>query len=222
MRPTPLPPNDPSFARAREALVASLRTDVRDDRVLDAFEKVPRERFVGADLAFRAYEDRPLPIGHGQTTSQPRMIALMLQELGLKGTARVLELGTGSGYETALLSELAAEVVSVELIPSLAEGAARVLQELGYGNFTLHVAGDELGWPQSAPYHAIVVAAGSPRVPPSLVDQLAPGGRMVIPVGSREEQDLLLIERRPEGTTIYRRGGCRFVPLIGSEAFASD
>ena len=212
----------PAYSRAREALVASLRSDVTDDRVLDAFERVPRERFIGLDLAHRAYEDRPLPIGHGQTTSQPRMIALMLQELRLQGSERVLELGTGSGYETALLCELGAEVVSVELIPPLAEAAARVLQDLGYDNFIVHVAGDELGWPQSAPYQSIVVAAGSPRVPPSLVDQLATGGRMVIPVGTREDQDLLLVERRPEGTTVYRKGGCRFVPLIGSEAFSSD
>jgi protein-L-isoaspartate(D-aspartate) O-methyltransferase len=200
---------------------------VTDERVLRAFSRVPRERFVAPEAEELAYHDRPLPIGYGQTISQPRMIALMLQELGLKGPEKVLEVGTGSGYQTALLAELAASVVTVELIPELAERAQAVLEALGYANVSVHVAGDELGWPVDGPYDAIVVAAASPRIPQSLVDQLAPpgvdrpGGRLAIPVGGREGQDLMLAERQQQGVTVVRRGACRFVPLIGREAYAS-
>ena len=210
-----------AYEKARAALVRSLRHDVTDKRVLGAFARVPRERFLLPELRHLAYEDRPLTIGHGQTTSQPRMIGLMLQELCLQGEEKVLEIGTGSGYQTALLSELARDVVSVELIPSLAESASRLLGEMGYRNVSVHVAGEELGWRDSAPYDGIVVAAAAPRIPQSLVDQLAPGGRLVIPVGTREGQDLLVAEKRPEGLTVIRKGGCRFVPLVGHEAFES-
>jgi protein-L-isoaspartate(D-aspartate) O-methyltransferase len=210
------------FAAAREALVRSLRADIKDERVLAAFGRVPRERFVAAEARELAYEDRPLSIGHGQTISQPRMVAIMLQELGLKGTERVLEVGGGSGYQAALLAELAASVVSVELIPELAAQAKAVLQALGYANVEVQVAVDELGWPAGAPYDAIIVAAAAPRVPLGLVDQLSPAGRLVIPVGSRDMQDLVLVERTSEGVRVTRKGACRFVPLIGSEAYASD
>jgi protein-L-isoaspartate(D-aspartate) O-methyltransferase len=208
------------FAEARDQLVRSLRTDIKDERVLQAFGRVPRERFVEAELQSLAYDDRPLPIGHGQTISQPRMVALMLQELHLRGDESVLEVGTGSGYQSALLAELARKVISVEIVPELAEQATRVLRELGY-DVAVHRAGEELGWAEAAPYDAIVVAAAAPRVPQSLADQLAPGGRLVIPVGTRDGQDLLLVEARPEGLTVTRKGGCRFVPLIGKEAYAS-
>jgi protein-L-isoaspartate(D-aspartate) O-methyltransferase len=208
-----------SFEEARDHLVRSLRSDIKDERVLQAFARVPRERFVASDLRPLAYYDRPLPIGHGQTISQPRMVALMLQELRLGGDEKVLEIGTGSGYQSALLAELAREVVSVEIVPELAEAAARVLRELDYTNVAVHRAGEELGWPDEAPYDAIVVAAAAPRVPQSLVDQLAPAGRLVIPVGTREGQDLLVLEARPEGVTVMRKGGCRFVPLIGRDAY---
>ncbi len=204
---------------ARAALVGSLRLTVSDERILDAFASVPRERFVPPELRDLAYSDQPLPIGHGQTISQPTMVALMLEALGLKGHERVLDVGTGSGYQAALLATLASAVVSVELIPGLAAGAARVLRELGYENVSVHVAGNGLGWPADAPYDAIIVAAAAPRVPQSLVDQLAPGGRLVIPVGERESQDLIVVEKRPEGLTVTRRGGCRFVPLLGPEAY---
>ncbi len=208
-----------SYAEARAALVRGLRPAIRDERVLAAFTAVPRERFVSAAQSDLAYADQPLPIGHGQMISQPTMVALMLQALRLAGDEKVLEVGTGSGYQAALLAALAVTVVTVELIPSLAAGAARVLGELGYENVAVHLAGEELGRPEEAPYDAIVVAAAAPRVPLSLVEQLAPGGRLVIPVGERESQDLLLVENRPEGHTVSRHGGCRFVPLLGKEAY---
>jgi protein-L-isoaspartate(D-aspartate) O-methyltransferase len=134
----------------------------------------------------------------------------------------VLEVGTGSGYQAALLAELAAQVVSVELVPELAERARRVLAELAYSNVEVHVAGEELGWSSGAPYDAIVVAAASPRIPQSLADQLSLGGRLVIPVGTRDGQDLMVAELRPEGLTVMRRGACRFVPLLGRGAFAAS
>jgi protein-L-isoaspartate(D-aspartate) O-methyltransferase len=212
-----------SFTEARAALVAALRSDVSDQRVLAAIARVPREAFVLPEARELAYVDRPLPIGHGQTISQPRMVATMLQELALRGDERVLEVGSGSGYQTALLAELAAEVVGVELIPELAEHSAEVLRDLGYDNVTVELAGDELGSPSRAPYDAIVVAAAAPRIPVSLIDQLAPGGRLAIPVGPRRgPQELMLVQRLPEGITIWRRGACGFVPLIGKEAFLPD
>lgn len=208
-----------SLEEARELLLRSLATDIKDQRVLEAMRKVPRERFVEEDLRTHAYSDRPLPIGFGQTISQPRMVAQMLQELSLKGNEKVLDLGSGSGYQTALLAELAKEVVAVELIPELVERSRRALLDLGYKNFIVHQAGEDLGWPRSAPYDAIVVAAAAPRVPMSLIDQLAEGGRMVIPVGGRGRQELMLVEQTREGVRVSRRGGCGFVPLIGREAF---
>jgi protein-L-isoaspartate(D-aspartate) O-methyltransferase len=212
----------PDYEAARAALVASLRRDISDERVLEAMARLPRERFVDEEWRQFAYEDRPIPIGHGQTTSQPRMIALMLQELRLQPEDEVLEIGTGSGYQTALLADLAGEVVGVELIPSLAVKASQVLAQLGYEAVAVNVARDELGWPQSAPYDAIVVAAAAPRVPQSLADQLAPGGRLVIPVGTRDGQDLLVVEKTAEGLVVTRRGACRFVPLVGRDAFSAS
>ena len=208
-----------SLEEARDLLLRSLAADIRDPRILDAIRRVPRERFVESDMLQHAYSDRPLPIGHGQTISQPRMVALMLQELALKGDEKVLDLGSGSGYQTALLAELAKEVVAVELIPELVERSRRALMDLGYKNIIVHLAGDGLGWTASAPYDAIVVAAAAPRIPMSLIDQLAEGGRMVIPVGGRGRQELMLVEQTREGVRVSRRGGCGFVPLIGREAF---
>jgi protein-L-isoaspartate(D-aspartate) O-methyltransferase len=205
---------------ARAMMVESLRRVITDERVLAAMGKVPRELFVLPERRAEAYDDRALPIGHGQTISQPLMVAIMLQEMALKGTEKVLDIGTGSGYQAALLSRLAATVVGVELVPELTERARRVLRENGYDNVTVHQAGSELGWPEEAPYDAIVVAAAAPRVPQSLVAQLAPGGRLVIPVGERSGQELMVVEKRPEGLTVMRKGRCGFVPLVGKEAFA--
>jgi len=202
------------FQAAREALVRSLRAEIRDERVLDAFGRVPRERFVLPELQQYAYEDRPLPIGQDQTISQPLMVAIMLQALMLKGSDKTLEVGTGSGYQAALLSLLVREVVSVERIPELARTAGVRLRELGYHNVRVFVAGDALGWPEAAPYDAIVVAAGAREVPSSLVDQLAMGGRMAVPVGGRRLQQLVRVSKSERGVTMERLGECRFVPLI--------
>ncbi|OGO53244.1 MAG: protein-L-isoaspartate O-methyltransferase [Chloroflexi bacterium RBG_16_68_14] len=205
------------YQAAREDLVRSLRAEIREERLLAAFAQVPRERFVPPELQRYAYDDRPLPIGHGQTISQPLMVAIMTQALELRGDEKVLEVGTGSGYQAALLSLLAREVVSVERIAELAEAAARRLQELGYANVRVFVAGTGLGWPQEAPYDAITVTAGAPDVPTSLVDQLAMGGRMVVPVGGRRLQQLVRVTRSERGVTMERLGECRFVPLIAPE-----
>ncbi|HXH21474.1 MAG TPA: protein-L-isoaspartate(D-aspartate) O-methyltransferase [Dehalococcoidia bacterium] len=214
----PRPGHDP-YAAARAAMVESLRPHVRDERVLDAFGRVPRERFVAPELRHRAYDDTPLPIGHGQTISQPLVVAIMLDLLRLQPEDRALDIGTGSGYQAALMSLLVREVVTVERIPELAESAAAVLEELGYANVVVHVAGEQLGWPEGAPYNAIACAAAAPRVPEALVEQLTPDGRLVLPVGPLGDQELVLVERTPQGTRETRKGGCRFVPLIGEGAY---
>ena len=205
------------FKAAREAMVRALRSEVSDERVLSAFDRVPRERFVPEEMRRHAYEDRALAIGYGQTISQPLMVAIMTQALSLRGDEKVLEVGTGSGYQTALLSLLAREVVSVERVTELAESAEERLQRLGYENVRVRVAGEELGWPQEAPYDAITVAAGAPTVPPSLLDQLADGGRLLIPVGGRRLQRLTRATKHRDEVTVEELGECRFVPLIAEE-----
>lgn len=181
--------------------------------------RVPRELFVLPDNYHAAYEDMPLGIGFGQTISQPFIVALMTQALELKGDEKVLELGTGSGYQTAILAGLAKWVVSIERIPQLAESARQVLGKLGYTNIEVHATAESLGWPDGAPYDAIIVTAGAPCVPDALLEQLALGGRLVIPVGSRWEQDLLKVTRRKKGNKVESLGGCRFVPLVGKGAW---
>ncbi len=208
------------LSRSKTALLAELARDVSDRRVLDAIARAPRERFVPPELRIHAYENRPLPIGHGQTISQPLIVALMTQGLLLHGDEKVLEVGTGSGYQAALLSQMAAEVMSVERVPELAERAAGVLAELGYGNVSVHVAGETLGWPEGAPYDAIIVTAAAPRVPQELMDQLSRGGRMVRPVGSRDLQELVRAVKSPEGPALTNLGPCRFVPLLGPGAWS--
>ena len=163
-----------------------------------------------------------MPIGEGQTISQPFIVALMTQALELVGTEKVLELGTGSGYQAAILAELAREVITVERLPRLALSARRTLSKLGYTNVKVHLARRNLGWPAEAPYDAIVVTAGAPRIPKELIDQLVVGGRLVIPVGSRWEQDLLQIIKHEQGMTINNLTPCRFVPLIGEEAWDEE
>jgi protein-L-isoaspartate(D-aspartate) O-methyltransferase len=198
-------------------MVRELRREIRDERVLEAFASVPRERFVPVELQRFAYDDRPLPIGEGQTISQPLMVAIMTQALRLKGDEKVLEVGTGSGYQAALLSKLAREVVTVERVPELTASASRRLQELGYANVLVYQAGEELGRPEDAPYDAIIVTAGAPEIPQSLIDQLAMGGRMVVPAGSRRDQQLVRVTKTEAGVTLERLGECRFVPLIGGK-----
>jgi protein-L-isoaspartate(D-aspartate) O-methyltransferase len=193
--------------------------DVVDERVLSAMGRVPRELFVPPEERGSAYQDVALPIGEGQTISQPYMVARICEVLSLTGKERVLDVGTGSGYQAAVLAELAAEVVTIERIPELAEQAQRALTEVGYENVEVRVGDGTLGVPDLAPFGAIAVAAAAPDIPDTLYEQLEPGGRMAIPVGKRRSQDLLLVVRSPEGPAVIRSVPCRFVPLLGEEGF---
>ena len=192
---------------------------IRDARVLDAMRRVPRHEFVQQDVQPLAYADRALPIGDGQTISQPYMVAAMTEALRLVGHERVLEVGTGSGYQAAILAELAREVVSIERRPELAEAARERLALLGYSNVRVIVGDGSVGYPDGAPYEAILVAAASPRVPESLKHQLADGGRLVIPVGSPEEQRLTVVSREGASYLESVHEGCVFVPLVGAEGW---
>src|SRR3972149_700201 len=207
------------FKAARARLIEQWGGEIKDERVLAAMARVPRERFLPPEDRYSAYEDRPLPIGQEQTISQPFIVALMTEALGLTGSEKVLEIGTGSGYQTAVLAELARLVVSVERLPALAVAARKVLDSLGYTNIVTHLAGETLGWPEDAPYDAIITTAGAPRIPPELVDQLAIDGRLVIPVGTRYEQELYKLTRRKTKNEIQDLGGVRFVSLIGKGAW---
>ena len=191
---------------------------IRDHKVLTALAAVPRELFVPEQLRRNAYADRALPIGAGQTISQPFMVATMLEALQLDG-GRVLEVGTGSGYQAALLAELADEVVTIERVPELAEEARRTLASAGYERVDVRVGDGTLGVPERAPFDGIVVAAAAPAVPGQLYDQLAPGGRLVVPVGTRRDQWLEVVARGPDGPIRVRTVPCRFVPLLGSAGF---
>lgn len=203
----------------REKLLQEIAVEVRDERVLEAMRRVPREAFVAADVRSAAYENRPLPIGQGQTISQPLIVAMMAQALFLEGNEKVLEVGTGSGYQAAVLSLLAREVVTVERVVELAEAAGERLERLGYNNVDVHFVDETLGWPEDGPYDAIVVAAAAPEVPLALLNQLAQGGRLVIPVGGRNTQELVRIVKTPEGARRHNLGPCRFVPLLGRSAW---
>lgn len=195
--------------------------DVEDERVLEAMQRVPRHLFVPEELRDRAYVDAALPIGSGQTISQPYMVARICEALSLHGSERVLDVGTGSGYQAAVLAELAAEVHTIERLPELADAARISLEEAGYGDRVhVHVGDGTLGLPEHAPFGAIAVAAAAPELPPSLYDQLEPRGRLVVPVGKRNGQRLQLVVRSPEGPAIVRSVSCRFVPLLGEEGFA--
>jgi protein-L-isoaspartate(D-aspartate) O-methyltransferase len=196
------------------------RRDISDPLVLDAFARVPREAFVPDSLVEHAYEDAPLPIGNGQTISQPYVVAMTVQALLLRGPERVLEIGTGSGYAAAILGAMVRDVETVERIEDLARTAAERLARFGFTNVHVHHGDGSLGWPPGAPYEAIAVAAGAPRPPPSLLDQLAVGGRLVLPHGGSDHQRLVRITRR-SSTTFFEEdlGDVRFVPLVGAEGW---
>jgi len=210
------------FEAARAELIEHLSTEIKDERVLAAMRSIPRECFVPPESQHLAYEDRPLPIGYDQTISQPFIIALMTEALKLTGKEKVLEIGTGSGYQAAILAELARFVVTTERVKPLAETAEKVLDSLGYTNVEVHLAEETLGWHLEAPYDAIMVTAAAPKVPTDLLTQLAIGGRLVIPVGSRYIQELYKITRGRKKNTIENLGGCRFVSLIGRGAWEEE
>ena len=210
------------FEAARAELIEQLSTEIRDQRVLAAMRAIPRELFIPPESRHLAYQDKPLPIGHEQTISQPFIIAIMTEALELTGGEKVLEIGTGSGYQAAILAELAGKVITTERVKPLAEMARKLLARLGYTNIEVHLAEETLGWRQEAPYDAIMVTAAAPKVPPELIAQLAIGGRLVIPVGSRFVQELCKIKRGKKKNEIENLGGCRFVSLIGRGAWEEE
>lgn len=206
-----------AFTEIREAMVETqIRSrGLKDEYVLGAMAKVPRHEFVSEGLRNRAYEDLPLPIGGGQTISQPYIVALMTAALRLDATKRVLEIGTGCGYQAAVLSRLCREVYSVEYRTELATAAGQTLQRLGYTNAHIHCGDGSEGLSEFAPYDAILVAAAAPAVPPPLLEQLAEEGRVIVPIGTEVHQELLLVTRHGREYSYERREGCRFVPLLG-------
>lgn len=192
---------------------------VKDERVLAVMRNIPRHEFLPEAIRGMAYTDNALPLGEGQTMSQPYMVALMTELLGLKGPERVLEIGTGSGYQAAVLAELCEKVYTVERVKSLADKARATLDRLGYKSVAIKVYDGTYGWKEMAPFDAIVVTAGSPDVPAPLVEQLKEGGRMVIPVGDRYGQELITVVKTAEGMTTRRSIPCVFVPLIGNHGW---
>ncbi len=207
-----------AMAAARENMVRTqlLPRGIRDPKVLAAMRKVPRHLFVEEALRSQAYGDFPLPIGEQQTISQPYIVAFMTEALELEGTEKVLEIGTGCGYQAAVLAEIVPEVYTIERLPELAAKARRTLESLGYFHVKIKVGDGTLGWPEEAPFQAIIVTAAAPGIPRPLLDQLAMGGRLVIPVGDRFSQTLDVVHKTPEGILHDYRGGCRFVKLIGT------
>jgi protein-L-isoaspartate(D-aspartate) O-methyltransferase len=195
---------------------------IRDERVIDAMLTVPRERFVEEGLKEQAYGDYPLPIGEGQTISQPYIVALMTESLALEGHERVLEIGTGSGYQTSILALLAEKVYSIERITAIASRARKLFDEAHCSNVVIRIGDGTDGWPEEAPFEAIIVTAASPEVPDTLLKQLSEGGRMVIPVGSEFEQTLLKVTRRGGRFIKESMGGCRFVKLIGRHGWSAN
>jgi protein-L-isoaspartate(D-aspartate) O-methyltransferase len=213
-------PDDTAWGR-REMVELQLRgRDIVDERVLHAMERVPRELFVPGSERRRAYDDAALPIGGGQTISQPYMVARICEALALRGEERVLDVGTGSGYQAAVIAELAGEVFTIERIPELAEQAEANLAAAGYERIRVRVGDGTLGLPGDAPFDAIAVAAAAPEFPHSLYDQLKLHGRLVVPVGGPRGQRLETVVRSPEGPAVVRSVPCRFVPLLGEEGFA--
>ena len=204
------------FAAERQHMVEAQlrRRGIRDQRLLDAMASIPRHEFVDARYRSQAYEDHPLPIDAGQTISQPYIVALMLELLQLDSSSKVLEIGTGSGYQAAILSKLAQSVYTVERHPELARQAAETLSRLGLSNVTVVTGDGSVGLPEYAPFDAIVVSAAAAQIPPALFEQLREGGRMIIPVGPPETQELQLVRKQAGKALVSLREGCRFVPLI--------
>ena len=214
--------NEEQYRILRERMVAEqlAARDITDQRVLDVMRRVPRHRFVPPEQAAHAYDNRPLPLAYGQTISQPLMVALMLQSAQLTGCERVLEVGAGSGYQAALLAELALHVTTVERLPGLADGARAILRELGYLTIEIVLGDGSEGYPASAPYDRIIVAAAAPRIPGQLLEQLAVNGLLVAPVGGMREQSLHIVSKDPAGRVTQRdEGWCAFVPLVGAAAW---
>jgi len=205
------------FKKERLAMVEEQlrRRGIHDQRLLAVMANIPRHSFVSSDYQLAAYEDRPLPIGEGQTISQPYMVAVMTQSLELKGDERVLEIGTGSGYQTAILAEMAKTIFTIERIQELLLRAQKILQELGYENIFFLTGDGTKGWPEKAPFDGIIVTAGAPEIPQTLTSQLAEGGRLVIPVGPRYTQTLYKVTRKRNQFTEEDLTGCVFVPLVG-------
>lgn len=213
-------PVEHEFRGARRRLVETLQDQgIRDLAVLHAIDETPRHRFVPSGVRHRAYEDAALPIGNGQTISQPSIHARYLSLLRLRGSEKVLEVGTGSGYQTALLARLAAQVFSVERVPALLDRARETLASLGVRNVSFLLGDGTLGWRQFAPFDAILVSAAAPTIPPAYVEQLAEGGRLLIPLGVREEQTLYLCTRSGDTLSQEAVGPVRFVPLLGKESW---
>ena len=212
------------FPKARLKMVEEqiILRGIKDPRVIAAMKKVPRHLFVEEALQSQAYNDYPLPIGEKQTISQPYMVALMTEALQLKGKDKVLEIGAGSGYQTAILAEMAEKVFSIERIRSLALKARQLLYELGYYNAEIKIFDGTFGWPEEAPFDAIIVTAGAPEIPQPLLDQLAIGGRLVIPIGDAYVQDLIRVTKTEEGVKKEDLGGCRFVKLIGRYGWENE
>jgi protein-L-isoaspartate(D-aspartate) O-methyltransferase len=209
------------FGEERRLMVKSQirKRGVTDERVLEAMATVPRHEFVPPFWTNQAYADEPLPIGHGQTISQPYIVAAMVASLGLRGSENVLEIGTGCGYQAAVVSLLAREVHTVEILPDLAQSAAERLERLGYTNVHVHTGDGTLGWAPSSPYDAILIAAAAPSVPEPLLLELAEGGRLIAPVGEEDKQELQLTTKH-QGKFLLKQGGpCRFVPLMGQHGW---
>ncbi len=210
------------FEHERNLMVAHQLKDrgITNQKLLAAFLKVPRHRFVESALFRRAYDDNPLPIGYGQTISQPFIVATMIQALALTGNEQILEIGTGSGYMTALLSQLASKVFSIERLKLLSQKAQKTLDELNIYNVRLLVDDGSCGSPLYAPFDAIIVSAGSPEIPEPLIEQLAPGGRLIIPIGDTDSQILKLVQKKGEEIEVIDLDRCVFVKLVGSHGFA--
>lgn len=196
-----------------------LKREIPDNSVIEAMEQVQRESFISSKYQDLAYQDSPLPIAEGQTISQPFIVALMISSLGINKFDRILELGTGSGYQTAILSNLAQSVTSIERIKALADSARTRLTNLGYTNIEVFESIDVIGWPDKAPYDVIIVSAAAPKIPMKLIDQLKDGGRMIIPVGSMNDQELIKIVVKGDSYSTKNLGSCRFVPLLGPDAW---